>query len=84
MKIHSLTIKGRTLNPYIGLFIATECKKQFSKYAYGNQLSSTDLPKQNILLPIDASGKPDWEYMENYMRSVESRQILAYLETLRR
>jgi len=84
MKIHSLTIKGRKMNAYVGLFIATECKKQFCKYAYGNQLSSTDLPKQKILLPIDSEGKPDWDYMESHMRRIESQQILQYLETLNR
>jgi len=72
MKIHSLTIKDRPLNQYIGLFIVTECKKQFSKYAYGNQLSSTDLPKQKILLPLAADGvTPDWQFMETYMRQKE-------------
>ncbi len=82
MKIHSLRIKDRNMNRYIGLFIATECRRQFIKFSYGNQLSSTDLPKQRILLPVSEKGLPDWDFMENYMKEKEQNILKETLDTL--
>lgn len=71
MKIHNFTLKSRELNKYVGLFIASQCKKFCEHINYGNQLSSTDLPKQKLLLPILEDGTPDYEFMEEYMRQKE-------------
>ena len=74
MKIHSITPKDNiNFNRYIGLFVVNQCRMQFVKFSYGNQLSSTDLPRQYITLPITDAGNPDWEYMEEYMRLKEKQ-----------
>ena len=76
MKIHSLRLKGnKAISEHSGLFVATELRKQCSKFSYGNQVSSTDLPKQRLLLPIQADGTPDWAFMEAYMRQVEDELL---------
>ena len=76
MKIHSLRLKGnKAISEHYGLFVATELRKQCSKFSYGNQVSSTDLPKQKLLLPIQADGTPDWKFMETYMRQVEDELL---------
>lgn len=36
-----------------------------------------------ISLPIDASGEPDWQYMEDYMRSIMNKSEKA-VEDLRK
>ena len=77
MKIHSLRLKGnKAISEHYGLFVATELRKQCSKFSYGNQVSSTDLPTQKLLLPIQADGTPDWKFMEAYMRQVEDELLL--------
>lgn len=78
MKIHSLVPKGITLNRYIGFFLATVLRIQFSKFSYGNQLSSTDLPKQNIMLPVCPDGTPDWAYMVQKSKYIEKKILLTY------
>lgn len=76
MKIHSITPKDNIdFNRYIGLFVVNQCRMQFVKFSYGNQLSSTDLPKQYIILPVTSEGHPDWQFMEEYMR-LKEKQIL--------
>ncbi|MBR8786260.1 hypothetical protein IX307_000563 [Bacteroides pyogenes] len=76
MKIHSLRLKGnKAISEHSGLFVATELRKQCSKFSYGNQVSSTDLPKQRLLLPIQADGTPDWTFMEAYMKQVEEELL---------
>lgn len=84
MKIHSLRLKGnKAISEHIGLFVATELRKQCRKFSYGNQVSSTDLPKQRLVLPIGVDGTPDWAFMEAYMKQVEdelSSEVLPKLE----
>lgn len=83
MKIHSLRLRGdKPIPSYIGLFLSTELRKQCSKFSYGNQLSSTDLPKQKLILPIAKSGLPDWAFMEAYMKQVEEQLLSEALPRL--
>lgn len=74
MKIHSLN--SNKINKYTGLFVASECHRQFEKTTYGNQLSKEDLRTKHLLLPVASHNVPDWDFMESYMRQVE-RELLA-------
>lgn len=83
MKIHSITPKDNIdFNRYIGLFVVNQCRMQFVKFSYGNQLSSADLPRQYITLPITDAGNPDWEYMEEYMMLKEKQILKPTIEKL--
>ncbi len=68
------------LNPYIGMFITTIADKVRGKYNFGYKRSDTRLKKETVQLPIDKDGNPDYQYMEQYMKLIERRQIRAYLE----
>ena len=88
MKIHAIQIADETpLNKYSGIFIISALKNVVSNYSYGDQLSSTDLPKKRVLLPVDRQGNPDWKFMADYMKQQE-KNILAkyktYLATIER
>ncbi len=83
MKIHAITIPNFKLNRYIGTFLVAALRRSVSYASYGNQLSSTDLPKKKILLPMDAYGNPDYEFMENYMREIEKKQYILYLQSVK-
>ena len=80
MKIHSLRLLKIELNQYIGLFLATELRRQFQKFSYGNQLSSSDLPQQKILLPVTSVSTPDWTFMEAYMKQKEQQILKPAIE----
>ena len=71
------------LNRYIGTFITTIADRVRGKYNFGYKRSANRLSKEIITLPVDNNGSPDWEYMENYMRNIESEQILSYLKMIR-
>ncbi len=83
MKIHNIGLKDREWNSYTALFVATQCRRFCEHISYGNQLSSTDLQKQHILLPVTPAGTPDWQYMEDYMREVENKLLAQALPSLR-
>ena len=78
MKIHAVQIPNIELNRYIAGFLVFCFKRMASNYSYGDQLSSTDLPKKKILLPVNSKGEPDYAFMENYMRQKETELLKQY------
>lgn len=71
------------LNKYNGTFITTIADRIRGKYNFGYKRSAGRLAKEVLTLPADNNGNPNWEYMEQYMRDIESKQIYAYLKTLK-
>ncbi len=57
-------------NKYIAIFLATVINKEQYKYNYGRKCSQTKLKQSKIKLPITEQGEPDWEFMENYIKSL--------------
>lgn len=72
MKVHCLKLKNKELNTNIALFLISIIKKQINYFAYNDQLSSTVLPQLSILLPVK-NNQPDWDYMENYVKALYSK-----------
>lgn len=46
MKVHCLKLIDRNLNKYLAKFIISALNQNLLQYSYGNQLSSTDLPRK--------------------------------------
>lgn len=82
MKIHALQTKEYDLNKYLAEFIIFCLKRTVSISSYGNQLSSSDLPKKKIFLPITSKREPDYAFMEQYMRQKEQEKLEKYKEYL--
>lgn len=69
-------------NRHILLFIATCITKQRNRFGHGYSLNSNRLKSFKLMLPLNQAGNaPDWAYMENYMRSIETRLISRYLHS---
>ena len=56
------------LNKYNALFLVTLLDKERFKYSFGRKWGKY-LPDTEILLP-SKNGKPDWKYMEKYIKSL--------------
>jgi hypothetical protein len=78
MKIHTIQIKNRVLNKYLAKFIVYALKCSIGNTSYGNQVSSTDLPKKKLYLPINSKGKPDYDFMESFIRIKEQEKLNIY------
>ncbi len=63
-------IQKFTMNAYIGEFIATIIGKLRCKYSYGRKMSAERIMKETIKLPVNSSGNPDWQFMENYIKAL--------------
>lgn len=68
------------LNRYVATFIIPLLKIQLQKFNWGgNGATLGRLKKTTILLPATFDGTPDWQFMEDYMREIENRQLQAYI-----
>lgn len=70
------------MNKYIALFVQTLINKEQFRYGYGRKFSQTRLKKSKIKLPVDSENKPDWEFIENYIKSLPYSGNLLYKSQL--
>lgn len=60
-------------NLQIGLFICSIIKKEQFKYSYGRAVYSSEISNMIIKLPSTTDGLPDWEFMEDYIKSLNCK-----------
>lgn len=58
------------LNVYIAIFLRPIVEAFGTKYNFGREISDSRLARENIFLPVNRNGKPDWKYMESYIKSL--------------
>lgn len=58
------------MNKYIALFLTTIINKEQYRYSYGRKCSQIKLRKSRIKLPVTPEGTPDWQFMEDYIKSL--------------
>jgi len=57
------------MNKYIAMFLVTIINQEQYRYNYGRKCSQDRMEKGTIKLP-SKNGSPDWEFMENYIKSL--------------
>jgi hypothetical protein len=58
------------MSRWIQLFIATIIKHSRYRFTYGYKWTLVRMKATLVRLPVDADGKPDWGYMESYMKGL--------------
>lgn len=66
---------NENLNRYIGLFIVAVADKVRGKYNFGYKRNQKRLNKETLQLPINSDGLPDWQFMEDFIKQKEQKQI---------
>ena len=69
---------------YVGIFLSNQITNQREKYNYGYKMGTARLKRQKIMLPVNDSGEPDWQFMEQYTKSLMNRKTAEYLEYCRK
>ena len=64
-------LRNKHLNKYNGLFIATVLRHNNKKYSYGYKISKDRLNDTIIKLPVNEEGEPDYQFMEDYIKSLK-------------
>lgn len=59
-----------TLTPATGLFVCTVLKHDKYRYSYGRKWTLDNMNDTMVKLPATPEGNPDWQYMENYIKSL--------------
>ncbi|MFZ2970410.1 MAG: N-6 DNA methylase, partial [Minisyncoccia bacterium] len=67
--VEKLTPKFK-LNQHIGLFLQTIINLEQFRYSYGKKFNQIKIRATKIKLPIDKDGNPDWQFMEDYIKSL--------------
>lgn len=65
--------KSHKANKFIATVITRYLDCAYGEDTYATYPTAKTLPHLKIKLPVDKTGQPDWEYMEEYMRKVEER-----------
>ena len=58
------------LTPYIAIYICVLIEMERYKYGYGRVVSKDRIKETPLYLPIIEEGKPDWNYIENFIKSL--------------
>lgn len=78
-KIH---LKDADCNKYVGLFISTSISKQSKCFSYSRKLGTGRANKLQIMLPVNDTGDPDYDFMENYVKELMDKKMKQYKDYL--
>ena len=73
-------MKSDRLNKYSYLFIATIVQRLEEKYSFNREINDVRINKEKIVLPVDESGTPDYDFMEQYIKEREQQIVQKYIE----
>lgn len=71
-KIVTIDTVQVTLTPYIAMFLIPILQLEAEMYSYGGRKWAVNeqLLKTEIKVPVDGNGNPDWQFMEDYIKSL--------------
>ena len=52
------------------MFLSTILRKEKYRFNYTRKMGTARLEKSQIKLPATPQGEPDWQFMENYIKSL--------------
>ena len=58
------------LNVYIAMFLTTLIRSEKYRFSYGRKWHLERMNKSIIKLPVDGNDNPDWQFMEEYIKSL--------------
>lgn len=76
-----LMLYTNNINLYSGQFIAKMISNTCAcKYTYGHMGNKDGIRRERIMLPIDEDNKPDYQFMEDYVKELMSKKREQYLD----
>lgn len=67
---HMVVLRSEHFNLYTGLFITALLNKERFRYNYGRAFKKDIIYNTRIKLPVTLTGDPDWQFMEDYIKSL--------------
>lgn len=79
---HVTKLKNKDYNKYVYLFLATVTSRLSDKYSFNREINGNRINREKIYVPVDANGKPDFRFMEAYMRDLEQKILKPTIDKL--
>lgn len=76
------TIRHDKLNPINSMFLLTILNTCAYLYSYGRARILEKLKQETIKLPVDSMNNIDWQFMENYIKSINYKLISTANENI--
>ena len=81
--VTALIPKNKNLTKRTLLYIATAITNQRNKFGHGYSINSNRLKIFRFMLPVNSKGEPDYKFMEDYMKYLEQKKLLEYLDYIK-
>ena len=75
---HITHLKNEKYNKYHYLFIASILNRLSQKYNFNREINDNRISREKIMLPVDAAGNLDLDFMELYIKEREKQLIQKY------
>ena len=72
---HVTHLKNKRYNKYHYLFIASIMNRLSQKYNFNREINDNRISREKIMLPINADGNLDLDFMEQYIKERESQLV---------
>lgn len=80
---HVTSLKREGTSKFVYLFLATTIERQGSNFNFNREINDARIKKMQVMLPVTAEDKPDYEYMEQYAKNMmlcKYKQYIAFID----
>lgn len=77
---HVTSLRLDKKDKHIYLFLSTIVKRLEEKYSFNREINDKRIQQEKLLLPTNEEGKPNWEYMCNFMKMLENESLSKVLK----
>lgn len=74
---HIVVCRADWINVFRALFVITMIKREKYRYSYGRAFKMQLIAETRIKLPATVDNQPDWNYMENYIKSLNHKPLVT-------
>lgn len=74
---HMVICRGDWINLHTALFIISILKREKYKYSYGRAFKMELISNTMLKLPATVDNAPDWNYMEQYIKSLNHKPLVT-------
>lgn len=67
---HIIAARADWMNKYTGLFITCLLRQERYRYSYGRAYKLDSIRNTKLKLPVTSEGAPDWQWIEDYIKSL--------------
>lgn len=70
----------QVLNKFQLIFLSKIISQQADRFGHAHSITQSRLSSYQLILPVDSAGKPDYAYMESYIKNLMAQKYSEYLE----